>query len=61
MLLVVVLNKNNVQVLDFVGQISCKLQTICALLVKVRTVVTLCEVGSQDVWSSSLSVCVAFL
>ena len=43
---VVVLDKNIVQVLAFVGQISSKLQRICALLVKVGTVVALCDVGS---------------
>ena len=42
---VVVLNKNSVQVLGFVGETSCESQTTCALLVKVRTVVALCEVG----------------
>ena len=44
-------------------KLSCELQTICALFVKVRTVVPLCQLGLYDVWSStpSLSVCVAFL
>ena len=42
-------------------KLSSESQTICALLVKVRTVVALCEVGLYDVWSSSLSVCVGFL
>ena len=34
-------------------------QTICVLLVKVHTVIPLCEVGLWDVWSSSLSVWLA--
>ena len=42
-------------------KLSRESQTICALLVKIRTVVALCEVGLQDVWSSSLSMCVGFL
>ena len=36
-------------------------QTNCALLVKVRNIVAFCEEGLQDLWSSSLSVCVGFL
>ena len=42
-------------------KLSSESQTICTLLVKVRNVVAFCEVGLQDAWSSSLSVCVGFL
>ena len=42
-------------------KLSCELQTICALLFKVCSVVTLCEVGLKDMLSSSLSVCVGLL
>ena len=56
-----VLYSDKTWVFDQSVKLSRESQTICALLVKVCTVFTLCDVGLSDIWSSSLSVCVGFL
>ena len=42
-------------------KLSCESQIVRVLFVKVRAVVALCEIGLQEVWSTSLSVSVGFL